>query len=250
VEKLLRATLDAIKKRGEPLFTDVSKPYAYTLVAELNNEKVLVKISNDIDDIPRGAIKDIKILSSFLKAPAIGVLSTVRGQVLLRGVVYRKDDVNFVSLSTLIDYLDGKMPIFMYHRGRVVASVDKEVFGERRRERGLSYGALSERLSISRETLYRYERGEISEVSGNVAEKLIEIFGADVLKPIKPIEVAPVDRSELLGRAMESGRYRLVESHPNGIGVEDRPYFISTDAEKYRKTLELADVFNIEVVKE
>ena len=245
--KLLKATLNIVKARGEPLFLDVSRPYAYTLVAEINREKMLIKIAQNAEDVTTSSIKDLKLLSSYTNATSLCITSTVRGEVLRRGVVYTRDNIAFISLSTFIDLIDGKLPMFRLNHGSITAAIDGKKLRQRREETGISLGALAKELGVSRETVYRYEREEIK-APAKIAQKLIEIFGEDVIKKIN-IEKAQVSAEELASRSLGKDIYKLVDSHPDALKVQGKVLFISTSTDKFQKTVELANALGVEVEK-
>jgi len=248
VERLLQATLNIVRSRGEQLFIDVSKPYAYTLVARFDDKKYLMKVASDAEEVPNSALKDLKLISRYTDVSSICVVSGVKGQILQRSVIYVKDNVAFMSLSTFTDILNGEEPTFRVSRGAVTAMIDGGKLRERREQAGMSLGALAEELGVTRETVYRYERGEI-EAPLRVAEKLIRMFGPDVIRRINIWKRPEITREELRSRQMAKETYRLVESHPDAIRVESRVIFVSASREKYEKTVELANVLDVEVDK-
>jgi len=245
--KLLEATLNIVKARGEPLFLDVSRPYAYTLVTEINRERMLIRIAQNAEDVSGSSIKDLKLLSSYTNVTSLCITSTVRGEILRRGVVYTRDNIAFISLSTFTDLVDGKPPMFRLNHGSITAAVDGKKLRQRREEAGISLGALAKELGVSRETVYRYEREEI-EAPAKIAQKLIDMFGEDVIKKIS-IERVHVSAEELASRSLGKDTYKLVDSHPDALRVQDRVLFISTSADKFQKTVELANALGVEVEK-
>ncbi|MEZ0249271.1 MAG: helix-turn-helix domain-containing protein [Thermoproteus sp.] len=248
-EKLLSATLNIVRQHGVDLFLDVSRPYAYTMVVEHEDKKILLKIAVDAEDVPTGALRDVKLLSEFLDVPIVGVASSIRGEVLREGVVYKRDEVNFVSLATLAKAFRDDMPTFVQIRGRRYAFVNGKALRDRREEAGLSLSVLSQMLSVSRETVYRYEKEELS-VPEETAIVLAEYFDGDVLKRINifsSIRASPIDKAS---RSMGANTYKLEQSHPNGIKYEEKPAFIVKDGERREKTEILADIFGVEVITE
>ncbi len=247
VDKLLHATLNVVKSRGEEIFLDVSRPYAYTLVAEFDKKKFLMKISADAEDVSGSAVKDLKILGKYTTTPALCIISGVRGRVLQRGVVYIRDDIVFMSLSTFKDVLDGKLPLFKLNRGVITATIRGDKLRERRESADMSLGALANELGVTRETVYRYERGEI-EAPLKIANKLIIMFGEDIIKKIDITNIE-VSKEELLSRRIDNNTYRLVESHPDAVRVEKNVFLISTDRDRYEKTKELAEALGAQFEK-
>lgn len=243
--KLLEATLNVVKSRGETLFIDISRPYAYTMLAQFDEKKLFIKISQDSEQISVSSLKDLKILSSYTNTNSICIVSSIKGRLLERGVAYIKDNVTFISLATFKDMLDGRMPFLRLNRGFISAAIDGEKLRKAREAAGMSLGALAEELGVSRETVYRYERGEV-EAPLRVVQKLIKLFGEDVFE--KKIDIsAKTTQEELSTRKIEDGVYRLVDSHPDAVKVKDNVLLISYSREKYEKTVELANALGVEV---
>ena len=155
MEKLLQATLNIVRSVGEQLFIDVSRSYAYTLVAKFGNRKYLMKIAADAEDVSSSAIKDLKLLSKYTNVTSLCVVSGVKGQVLRRGVVYVRDNFVFMSLSTFTDILNGKEPAYRVSRGTITAMIDGKKLRELRERAGMSLSAVAEQLGVTRETVYR-----------------------------------------------------------------------------------------------
>ncbi|MGC8994565.1 MAG: helix-turn-helix domain-containing protein [Pyrobaculum sp.] len=246
--KLLEATVNVVRSRGEQLFIDVSRPYAYTLVAKFGKNKYIMRIARDADEVSQSSLKDLKLLSMYTDAASICVVSTVKSQVLQRGVVHIKDSVVFMSLATFTDVLEGREPVYKLSRGIITASIDGEKLRERRQKMGMSLGALAHSLGVTRETVYRYERGEI-EAPLRIAEKLVSMFGEDIMKKIEVGEKPRATPEELASRQISPNTYKLVESHPDAIKHDNRTIFITSDIEKFRKTVELAQALGAEVDK-
>ncbi|MEM4633325.1 MAG: helix-turn-helix domain-containing protein, partial [Pyrobaculum sp.] len=169
------------------------------------------------------------------------------GRVLQRGDVYIRDDIVFMSLSTFKDVLDGKPPLFKLNRGVITATIRGDKLRERRESADMSLGALANELGVTRETVYRYERGEI-EAPLKIANKLIIMFGEDIIKKIDITNIE-VSKEELLSRRIDNNTYRLVESHPDAVRVEKNVFLISTDRDRYEKTKELAEALGAQFEK-
>lgn len=246
MDRLLAATLNVVRSRGEQLFLDVSRPYAYTLVARIADRRFIVKVAGEVEEVGGSSLRDIRILSALFGWPALGIASSARGSILPRGVVYQRESVNFVSLSTFVDFLEGRRPLFKHSRGRLTTEVDGEELRRRREELGLSLGALASELGVSRETLYRYERGEV-EAPHRVAVRLARL-GINVLRGIDLDRPSEVAREDLASREVSSGLYRLVDSHPDAVQLhEGRPLLVTYSREKAEKTRELGEALGAEV---
>jgi putative transcriptional regulator len=248
VERLLNATLNVIRQYGEELFIDVSRPYAYTMVVRHEDKKIFLKLARDVDEVSNSAIRDMKLLSDFLKASAIGVISAAHGEVLEEGVVYRKSGMNFVSLATLAKAFRGEMPRFIRSKGKRYAIIDGEEFRRSRERLGLSLNEVSRMLSVSRETLYRYEKGEYS-VPERAARIIMKMDGS-IIKGIDIFRTVKADEMDMASRAIDVNKYRLEESHPDGIIYGNETKLLVRDKERREKAELLGQIFGVTVVEE
>ena len=75
------------------------------------------------------------------------------------------------------------------------------------------------------------------------------MFGADVIRKVDIWRRPEITQEELRSRQVAEETYRLVESHPDAIKIEKRVIFISTNRDRYEKTVELANALGVEVDK-
>ncbi len=245
--KLLEATLNLVKEVGEPLFLDTSRSYAYTLLAKFqDNRKLLIRVAPESEQVSKSSLKDLKLLSHYTNTSALCIVSTVGRQILQRGVIHMRDNVTFMSLATFIDVLEGKKQYYKLSRGIITATIEGERLREKRERASVSLNALASELGVSRETVYRYERGDV-EAPVRVTQKLISMFGEDVIKEVKIEDKPRITLEEIKSRQIDVNTYRLAESHPDALRADRKVLLISTDVKKFEKTVELANALGVEV---
>ncbi|BCU71166.1 helix-turn-helix domain-containing protein [Stygiolobus caldivivus] len=98
-------------------------------------------------------------------------------------VINDRDKVLVMSSSTFEKVINGEKIFLLKTRGGVFVKIDSKELKKRREEKGMSLGELAEKLGVSRISIYDYEK-EDSYVSIDVAEKLVDIFGEQVLGDI------------------------------------------------------------------
>lgn len=144
------------------------------LVHNVRNKKLVIRVPPDYK-LSRSEMEDLKNLSK-----VNGVVPLYITNEADENIAVKKDTVIGVSPEGLIKILK-KEKIFVYKtRGGIFVKLDNKKLRERKEELGLSLGELANILGVSRKTVYDYERGT-SDVTIEVAEKLIEIFGEDIL---------------------------------------------------------------------
>jgi len=106
------------------------------------------------------------------------------------GVVYFRYGVPTVSLGTLADWIVDDVPPLVYAaHGGLYVKIDGRLLRRLRLESGISLGALASELSVSRRTVSKYEI-ESMDTSIDVALRLEELFGQELIKPVEILEPA------------------------------------------------------------
>ncbi|MGC8566168.1 MAG: transcriptional regulator [Caldisphaera sp.] len=148
-----------------------------------NNKFLLVKVAHNLDDIPKGEITELLGLSIRLGIPSVIISEKNKGILLVEGVVYEKNGAKAVALETLISAIENN-DIFIYQdKESFKVKINPNKLKEKRINRNMSLGEVASMLKVSRRSVYEYERGTM-EPSTNLGEKLINIFGEDILQPV------------------------------------------------------------------
>jgi putative transcriptional regulator len=160
------------------------------IVASLayHERKVLVKSTPDAATVSKREAYELGRLASVLEAAALIVSEYLGGVKLESGVVYERYGVNLVNLETLEESLAGRQfPYVVAHKDIFKVRIKGDELRRRRLERGFSLGDVASMLGVSRKSVYEYEKGVI-EPTVERAERLIRIFGEDILEPIDIFE--------------------------------------------------------------
>lgn len=159
------------------------------LVARLKDGRiVLVKATYDASSLSRREVHELRSLASALKASPLVVASKLQDDDLLPYVVYERQGVRIVNFETLREALAGRGEIYVYgYKEQLRVSINPEALKRKRLEKRLSLGDIAHALGVSRKTVYEYERGSM-EPTLEKAEKLIDMLGPEVLRPIDIFE--------------------------------------------------------------
>ncbi|MCE4608748.1 MAG: helix-turn-helix domain-containing protein [Caldisphaeraceae archaeon] len=154
------------------------------MVVQLKDCKtLLIKVAYDLSCVPKGEIKELLGLSMKLAIPSI-VISEKNGQIqLFEGVVYEKNGAKIVTLETLLSAMDNNDIFIHQDKENFKVKINPDKLKEKRTRSNMSLGEVASILKVSRRSIYEYERGTI-EPSANLGEKLVNIFGEDILEPI------------------------------------------------------------------
>ncbi|QIJ32894.1 helix-turn-helix domain-containing protein [Acidianus sulfidivorans JP7] len=141
-----------------------------------DNRKILVKTSTE--RINKDEITDLKKFSSI-----IGGIPLVITEETEEDIAIDKGSVFAISLEGFERLLAGEK-IYIYRtRGGMFVKIRHDVLKRKREELNYSMGDLAKMLGVTRKTIYDYENGE-SDVSIEIAEKLIDIFGSEIIGDI------------------------------------------------------------------
>ncbi|MCY0859499.1 MAG: helix-turn-helix domain-containing protein [Sulfolobaceae archaeon] len=163
---------------------------AVDIVATTQDKRLfIIRVPPD-DKISKMEISDLKNMSK--ASNAIPLYITTEAD---ENFVIKKDIIVGVSIEGLMRILKGEKMFVYKTRGGIFVKINNKKFKEEKEKLRLSLGELANVLGVSRKTIYDYERG-FSDVTIEVAEKLVEIFGEEVLGDILsdiPEELASSD---------------------------------------------------------
>ncbi|MEB3860319.1 MAG: helix-turn-helix domain-containing protein [Desulfurococcales archaeon] len=155
-----------------------------------DGRKMLLKVAWNLDSVSKREAGELSAISSTLNVPTLIISETQGGVRLVSGVVYEKSSVKVVNAETLDTYLaEREGPVIYQERDSFKLSIDSEKLKERRMEKGLSLGDVALSVGVTRKAVYEYERG-LMEPTIDKGEKLVELFGEEILRPVNLLEPA------------------------------------------------------------
>ena len=149
------------------------KEEIYTVIVAENGAKVSKKKVGALTMLARG-----------IGAKPIIVSERLGDERLLEDVVYERHKMAVVNLETFEKILEGDNIYIKKKKSVFAVSLNNKKLKELCEENGISLGELANILGVSRKSVYDYLRGR-KDVSVDVAIKLAELFGDDVLKPVE-----------------------------------------------------------------
>jgi len=187
LERYLEEVVSIMKKYG---FTAISIHYprhgrSIDVTGVLGDKKVIVKVTDNIDELSNIEFNDLRRASKAYYASPIIIGNRTKDGKLEDDVVVKKRDVNIVSLELFRRILlHGEKPLVYFFKGNYLVRIDPVKFrGKREEELGLSLGELAEILGVTRKAVYEYERGNV-DISITTALRIAEVMGEDIFSPI------------------------------------------------------------------
>ncbi|MEM0289185.1 MAG: helix-turn-helix domain-containing protein [Metallosphaera sp.] len=165
------------------------------IIAKNKQRRFLIKIS--VERTSKDETKDLRNFSA-----VVGDIPILVTEDTEEDIAIGKDNVVGLSVEGLAKAIRGER-IYIYRtRGGIFIKIRSDVLRRKRTEMNYSMGDLSKLLGVTRKTIYDYENGE-SDVSIEVAEKLIDLFGEEVIgdvceNMIPKLEVDENQRSETI----------------------------------------------------
>lgn len=189
-DTILRKIDEVLKKADfETLILDKfynkKNNFCFDILVKKENSIFSVKIFPNIDNISSEIINDIKSLSLLLKSKPLLIGIRNRYQKLEDNAIYIREGLPFISFNTLENILTRNIyPHILARRGGGVIFLDGNLMKEIREKNIISRKELSEKLGVSKRTVYSYEN-ETMRPSEKVAEKISSILNSsDIFKKI------------------------------------------------------------------
>lgn len=156
-----RSSFDVLAKRGETL--------------------LLVKVLANLEGLSRQAADELKRVSGILGGSPLVVAEHMKNSKLAEDVVYDRYGVYASNLSTFNKIANDAAPKVYSTRGNYCVRINGCMLADARGRRGLTQGSLAEKLGVSKQSVYRYERS--GRMSLEVFERLAGLLETDLLEP-------------------------------------------------------------------
>jgi len=230
-EGLLRKASALLERNGFTVFQCAGTRACFDLVARRDDELFLIKALENIDSFTSEQARDLDKLSFMFNAKcAILGESTKEGRM-DDGVLYQRQGIPAFSLRTMASVLEGELPDSRKCKVLSIA-IDGKKLAEARKAKDCSLDKLSIQTHISKETLYRYEHGQIGASVENVA-RLERVLGVNIRKPINPFNGEPKPADEKTVFSSLGFKSVKAKSAPFEIAAKERKrLFAGEEADK------------------
>ena len=178
-----------------------SRPSCFDFAAKKDDKKILIKLHSDIDYFSRRDSRELRIIAGNIAAAAIVISKKTHDNPLADDTVYSRYAVHVITEKTIKSIANQTgYPLVNAGPGGYFVEIDGALIEKRRKEMGLSVGKLAEMISVSRRTLYGYERC-MAKASVSSAYKLAKVLGAPVAKPVNVLQRTRKQRQCLILKA-------------------------------------------------
>jgi putative transcriptional regulator len=178
-----------------------SRPSCFDFAAKKDDKTVLIKTHSDVDTFSSQDSNELKIIASHVSAASLIISQKTHDKPLEDDTVYSRHAIFVVTEKTIKNIaLQTANPLVYAGPGGYFVEIDGALVEKRRKELGLSVGKLAEMISVSRRTLYGYERG-MAKASVTSAYNLEKTLGIPVVKPINVLEKTRKQHQRLLMKA-------------------------------------------------
>ena len=185
------------------------RPSSFDFVARRDNLLLIIKVLSNIDSMNENVANELLFLAKYLDGIPILIGEKTSSHILEDDVVYYRHGIPIITYATLENYLHGILPIICAAPGGFYASFDGEKIRKMREEKGISLGHLARIAGVSRRTIRMYESGERASIE--VAERIINFLGEEILKPINFLELTE-ERNPDIEKEVNDDILSLLES--------------------------------------
>ncbi len=174
--------VEILKKHGYKV-TDLRDVKGGVDIIAVKDGKVFVlKVLSSLEAFKPHHAEDMVKLSSILNGIPILIAERYRYGTLEKGVVYYRHGIPVISAETFSDMMSGRLPVFIFIKGKKIAFIDSEKLRTLREEKGISQWELAKNVGVTKEMIYRYERG--GSASAEVLERIENFLGEPVHRPV------------------------------------------------------------------
>ncbi|MBS3793663.1 MAG: transcriptional regulator [Candidatus Thorarchaeota archaeon] len=173
------------------------RPTCFDMVARRGNQLLLIKVLTNVDALTKEDALALQLVAHFFEATPVIIGRKTRRGKLDTGVVYRRYGVPTIepkSFNSIVTEKD--MPKEFIQRGGRFVSIDGAKLKDLRQSRSMTKEELADSVEVSTRTILSYEKDEV-DVSKDVAERLEQVFDADLVVPLNLFEEEVIQRKDV-----------------------------------------------------
>jgi putative transcriptional regulator len=161
--------------------------------------KIITRVLAELDLFKKQASIELQLIANLIRGKPLLIAQFATGKKVKNATLYRRHNVPAISLQTLQLFLkefssvSNTFNITRYaQRGGIYVNLSKERFIERRKDLELDIQNLADKLGISRQSLYKYERG-LSSPKVDSYQRIKQIMGDNLDHPLDLFTKASVN---------------------------------------------------------
>lgn len=172
------------------------KGISFDIIARRDNKLLIISVFTNADYSTVKNARELQILANALNGSPLFIAAKGGNRRLERGVIYSRRGIPLLLPETFSDlFLEGIPPYVFSAPGGFYVSIDSEMLRKARNDRKISLGALAEIAGVSRKAIQKYEEGMGADL--DVALRIEEFFGEDMIMPLNPLEYSREEMEEL-----------------------------------------------------
>ncbi len=164
-------------------FPHVENGEVSDVIVKTEKELLVVLAERNASKVSKRKAGETTMLAKSIGARPLVVAERIGTEELLDEVVYEKHGLPVVNIETFQQILEGEEVFIRKYKSMYLVKINPKKLRKAREERNISLGALADYLGVSRKSVYEYERGRCK-VNVDVAIKLAELFGEEILEPV------------------------------------------------------------------
>jgi len=152
--------------------------------------KIITRVLAELDLFKKQASIELQLIAKLIKGKPLLIAQFATGKKVEKATLYRRHNVPAISLQTLQMFLkefslsSNTFSITKYaQRGGIYVNLSKERFIERRKRLELDIQNLAGKIGISRQSLYKYEKGLCSPKVDSY-QRISKIMGDNLDHPL------------------------------------------------------------------
>ena len=196
-DDLLHHAKNEFLDAGYSLSDDKISSSSFDFIAKKTNNsspespiKIITRVLAELDLFKKQASIELQLIANLIRGKPLLIAQFATGKKVKNATLYRRHNVPAISLQTLQLFLkefslaSNTFNITRYaQRGGIYVNLSKERFIERRKRLELDIQNLADKIGISRQSLYKYERG-LSSPKVDSYQRIKKIMGDNLDHPL------------------------------------------------------------------
>ncbi len=194
----------------------------FDIIARKDDMLFVLSVSVNADSSRVRDAESLKILNEAIDASPLYIALEGGQRKLRQGVVYSRKGIPLMSPETFKDMiLEGVPPYVFSAPGGLYVKMDSELLEKARKEEKIPLSKLADIAGVSRKSIQKYEKGMGADL--DVALKLQEFLGKDLIMPINPFEKEGYENEYDISLDRYSGFERVIFESLLSIGYKILP---------------------------
>lgn len=181
----------------------------FDLIARKDDLLLVLSVSINADSSRVKDAMQLKILNEAIDASPLFIAWEGGQRKLKQGVVYSRKGIPLMSPETFKDMIQEGVPPYVFSApGGLYVKMDSNLLKKARKEEKIPLSKLADIAGVSRKSIQKYEDGMGADLE--VALKLQEFLGEDLIMPINPFEREEYEREYDVSLDQYSGFERVI----------------------------------------